>query len=794
MNKPVTPASASANRRRSEQPAAGVDAILRRFQPRSASNTAMSIALRYGGAVLAVAAAAALRWLLQDDFGNGVAFITFFPTVALVAMFAGGGPGLLATALSAAAVGTWIGFGTHGAGEGMAMSLFILAGLVMSVTAEMLRRARRRELSALEGEVAERGRSLRTLSRAVEQSPASIVITDPAGIIEYVNPRFTEITGYSQQEVLGRNPRLLKSGHQPVEFYRDLWETISAGRDWRGEFCNRKKNGEEFWESAVIAPIHDENGAIVQFMAIKQDITERKRAEQQMAAELQAMTRLQEIGSLFVREGELEPVLGEVVEAAKTIAGADFGNIQLLDPKTGDLQIVAQRGFPLWWLDHWNAVSKGKGACGTALERGERVIVEDVERSPIFAGTPELDIQLRAGVRAVQSTPLLSRTGTLLGMFSTHYKTPHRPDARTLWLLDLLARQAADMIDRSQIEAAFHEHRDRLRAILNTVADAVITIDSSGTIVELNPAAERMFGYSASEMQGRNVKMLMPGQFARKHDHYINHYHRTGKARIIGIGREALGRRKNGTEFPIELAVGEIDHLHMYVGVVRDITERKRMEVDLLKISEREQHRIGMDLHDGLGPQIAAISILNDALLGALKDKDLPEAAMAVRLKALLKDAGEQMRGIARGLMPVTADPNGLMAGLESYLRKLDDSRPGGARVTFACPAPVRVHDPTTATHLFRIVQEAVRNATSHAAPRHISVRLTGSDGRICIEVQDDGRGGDVETLKSNGLGLRTMQYRVGAMGGSLEILHPPEGGTAIRCCIPQTEAPTATP
>ncbi len=116
-------------------------------------------------------------------------------------------------------------------------------------------------------------------SRAVEQSPASIVITDLRGCIEYVNPRFTEITGYTSAEAIGQNPRVLKSGAQPVEYYRDLWETIVAGRDWQGEFCNRKKNGELYWELASISPIRNDAGQITHFVGVKEDITARKQTE-----------------------------------------------------------------------------------------------------------------------------------------------------------------------------------------------------------------------------------------------------------------------------------------------------------------------------------------------------------------------------------------------------------------------------------------------------------------------------------------------------------------------------------
>ncbi|MBI2928249.1 MAG: PAS domain S-box protein [Verrucomicrobia bacterium] len=121
---------------------------------------------------------------------------------------------------------------------------------------------------------------IRQLSRAVEQSPTSIVITDRQGNIEYVNPKFTSLTGYTLEEVLGQNPSLLKSGGTSPEEYAHLWNTITAGGEGHGEFHNRKKNGELFWEEALVSPIKDAQGRITHFLAIKEDITERKRAEQ----------------------------------------------------------------------------------------------------------------------------------------------------------------------------------------------------------------------------------------------------------------------------------------------------------------------------------------------------------------------------------------------------------------------------------------------------------------------------------------------------------------------------------
>ncbi|ARJ67242.1 histidine kinase [Magnetospirillum sp. ME-1] len=130
--------------------------------------------------------------------------------------------------------------------------------------------------------------ALRTLSRAVEQSPVSVVITDPRGNIDYVNPKFVQVCGYTLDEVRGLNPRLLKSGLTPDSVYAELWRTISAGGTWEGEMQNRRKSGELFWERASISPIRSPDGAILHFLAVKEDITARKAAEDALVTALQA--------------------------------------------------------------------------------------------------------------------------------------------------------------------------------------------------------------------------------------------------------------------------------------------------------------------------------------------------------------------------------------------------------------------------------------------------------------------------------------------------------------------------
>jgi diguanylate cyclase (GGDEF)-like protein/PAS domain S-box-containing protein len=141
---------------------------------------------------------------------------------------------------------------------------------------------------------------VRQLSQAVQQSPTSIVITSKDGDILYVNPKFTDVTGYSYEEALGKNPRILKTNMTPPEVHTELWHTLTCGKVWRGEFCNRKKNGELYWESASISPIFDRNRNISSYVAVKEDITERKNidlalraANERLSQQLEEIQKLQ---------------------------------------------------------------------------------------------------------------------------------------------------------------------------------------------------------------------------------------------------------------------------------------------------------------------------------------------------------------------------------------------------------------------------------------------------------------------------------------------------------------------
>ena len=165
---------------------------------------------------------------------------------------------------------------------------------------------------------------LRKLSQAVVQSPAIVVITDPLGNIEYVNPKFSQVTGYDADEALGQNPRILKSGELSAETYKQLWATITSGGEWRGEFHNKKKDGTLYWESALIAPVMDANGRIAHFLAIKEDITERKQAEEALS---RAKNDLEKANKQLQEALELESKLTVQAQTASAAKSQFVANI-----------------------------------------------------------------------------------------------------------------------------------------------------------------------------------------------------------------------------------------------------------------------------------------------------------------------------------------------------------------------------------------------------------------------------------------------------------------------------------
>jgi PAS domain S-box-containing protein len=301
----------------------------------------------------------------------------------------------------------------------------------------------------------------------------------------------------------------------------------------------------------------------------------------------------------------------------------------------------------------------------------------------------------------------------------------------------------------------------------------------------MNPAAEKTFGWNAKEIIGKNVSVLMPSPYKEQHDGYIANYLRSGHAKIIGIGREVVGQRKDGSVFAMDLAVSEVRlaNRRLFAGFVRDITERKRLEQEILEISDRERQRLGQDLHDGLCQHLAGIELMSQVLEQKLAPKSKADAARVADIAAHVREAISQTRLLARGLFPVTLESEGLQSALEELAANTE--KMFGITCRLVSHGEMKISDLAAATHLYRIAQEAVSNAFKHGKASKVTIGLDFEPKRISLSVKDNGVGFSREAAKNKGMGLRIMQYRAAMLGGTLTVEPNSNGGTSVVCLAP---------
>lgn len=425
---------------------------------------------------------------------------------------------------------------------------------------------------------------------------------------------------------------------------------------------------------------------------------------------------------------------------------------------------------------------------GFTLLAGEPIVVADRRSEKRFAWPPpNPERGLVSGVSVV-----ISGNPQPYGVLAVYTRLQRDFKADEVHFLRAVSNILAAAVRQRQAEQALRDSEERIRAVLTTLVDSVITINERGIIDTVNPAAERLFGYAAAELLGCNVNLLMPSPFAGEHDSYLSSYLRTGQAKIIGIGREVIGRRKNGTIFPMDLAVSELrlDGRRMFTGVVRDISDRRNLERELLQAAAEEQRRIGQDLHDGLCQQLAGVAFATEVLAKKLTARSSPEAAGMFKIGELVDEAITQARGLARGLQPVAVEAGGLVAALQSLATNVQEMFHVSCR--FATAGLCLIHDNAIATHLFRIAQEAVSNAIKHGKAAKILIDLTVTGDHLRLAIRDNGAGvniiagmsGAKERIGNAGMGLNTMAYRARMIGGSLVVRPGERYGTIVTCDI----------
>jgi PAS domain S-box-containing protein len=385
------------------------------------------------------------------------------------------------------------------------------------------------------------------LREIIDHAVDGIIVIDDHGHISDLNPAAQRLFGYSPDELIGQNVKILMpepyhSEHDRyLRSYRETRERkiIGIGR----EVAGRRKDGSVFPLELSVGEVL--RGGRRLFTGIVRDVSERNRIE----AERQKFVSLVENNSDFMAMASLGWELLYINKAGQDLIG--------LDPR----QVTELEVRDLW----------------------------DEETLPAVL-QEALPIQVKGGSHRFQGKVKHFVTGEAIDVDCNTFGIRDTQSGETL----AIAFSLRDMREHKRREQALRDSEARLQAILDNAVDGIITINERGLMEGVNPAARRIFGYDPGELMGQNIKMLMPDPYHREHDQYLRNYRHTKQRKIIGIGREVVGRRKDGTVFPVDLSVSEVrlGNRILFTGIIRDITERKAIEKHRALLLAELSHRV----------------------------------------------------------------------------------------------------------------------------------------------------------------------------------------------------------
>ena len=333
---------------------------------------------------------------------------------------------------------------------------------------------------------------------------------------------------------------------------------------------------------------------------------------------------------------------------------------------------------------------------------------------------------------------------------------------------------------------------EEYRAIFESSPDGIIVVCRDGKIKDVNPMVEVLFGYAREELLDEHVEMLVPEAFRQAHEAHRSRYVKNPHARPMGVGMELWGRRRDGSEFPMEISLSpwltDPEGGMRVVCTVRDITDRKRLHdfsEGALRSVEEERQRIARELHDDTAQRLATLMLR----VRLISREQGPErlSSLLEELREEILDAAEGVKRIARGLRPPELEEVGLGLALIAHARGLKEG--AGFEVELELDPVENILGPDAKLALYRIIQESLSNAVRHSGAGTARVTVRVVDGKVTAVVEDDGRGFVPTQLneKGAGLGLVGMQERAHMIGGRVTVDSFPGEGTRVRIELPSS-------
>ncbi|MCF6277536.1 MAG: PAS domain S-box protein [Anaerolineales bacterium] len=616
--------------------------------------------------------------------------------------------------------------------------------------------------------------SMRQLASAIEASASSVVITDLDGNIEYVNPAFSQVTGYSEAEVLGQNPRVLKSDVHDEAFYKLMWETLLDGETWHGELVNKKKNGELYWERATISPVQNDAGELVSYVAVKDDITLVKQTEAEVR-----------------RQSEFLQTVIDGIDSPFYVLNVDDYSIALANDKAQQVGMNAGRHNFCYTLTHNRDLpcESGDHPCPLkhVMQHKEPFTVEHIhyraDGSPYYV--------------EVHGYPIYDESGEVVQMIE--------------YSLDITARNEAER---------------ELRKLSNAVeqaANGIVITDTDGIIEFVNPAFSRITGYAAEEAIGKTPNLLKSGEHSAEYYDELWHTIENGN---VWHG-ELVNRRRDGSLYwesqvisPVMNNSGQVTH---YVAVKEDISRRKELEKSLtlaheaaLVASDLKTKLLANVSHDMRTPlgailgytemlQMGVFEPLNDAQSEATRAISASTQRLLDFVNNLLSQAQIETGKIVLNLAPFS--PQTL---LNSMGTEIAIARTKGLTIATEIDPDLPAKITSDSYWLGQILHNLISNAIKFtSAPGEISVRcLRRNAEQWELRITDTGKGippdaqayifesfrqvdGAPNRLEhtGSGLGLSIVNHLVTLLNGSIELESELGVGSTFSIVLPLNSA-----
>jgi PAS domain S-box-containing protein len=606
-------------------------------------------------------------------------------------------------------------------------------------------------------ETAEALRESEERSRLLTDATFEGIMISDGGVVLEANQALAEMFGCERSELIGRD---LVDRAAP-ESRVVIREKIQNKNDKPYEVKGIRKDGSVI-DTEVVATVCRYRGKEARVVALR-DITARKKAEEALKTTQFAVDHMAEAVYWIIPDGRII----YVNEAACRTLG--YSREELLGKTIFDINPDT---VPETWGEVWR---RSREQVSFIIETQHRkksgeTFSAEVHGSIFAFGGREISF---TSVRDITE-----RKAAEEALREAHDEMEKRVRERTLDIVATNKRLNAEIVEHWTTENALRDSEARWRTMFEGAPDIIFTTDLEGRIAYVSRAP---MGYSIEETIGRSIFDYSPPEYRAEVRRRFDDVVRTGE---IGNAETPAVRRNDGATAWYAAQIGPIRRGRKIVGamfIARDISKQKRLEQEILDISEREQRRLGRDLHDDLGQQLTGIAYMARALEQKLACESSLAAAEASRIAELVQRAIRQTSGLAQGLYPVRLETNDLVAALAALAA--DTEALAGVACRFRCPAPIRMADPSAATHLYRIAQEAVHNAVKHGHPARVDIAIECGDERVVMTVRDDGAGipGELEPGRQ-GMGLHIMAYRARMIGAELDIRRAEGGGTAVTC------------